>query len=132
MSWAIENTCEAGVLYPHLSGFSYLAEMPTIAIVDHPTFSHTNRKPEPVRHGSEAVACRFTRVGALSDEAGRGATPELAKRGGLGVGAGLAEADDLVAVLELAALAEEIDALEALEDVSFRGDGAGTFEAAML
>jgi homoserine dehydrogenase len=50
----------------------------------------------------------------------------------LSLGPGLAEADDFVAVLELAALAEQLYTLEALEDVAFRGDGAGAFETAML
>ena len=50
----------------------------------------------------------------------------------LGVGLGLTEADDFVAVLELTALAEHLDTLEALEDVSFRGDGAGAFETTVL
>jgi hypothetical protein len=51
---------------------------------------------------------------------------------GLRLGLGLAEADDFVAVLELAALAEELDTLKALEDVAFGGDGAGAFETAVL
>ena len=53
-------------------------------------------------------------------------------REGLRFGFGLAEADDFVAVLELAALAEELDTLKALEYVAFRRDGAGAFETAVL
>jgi len=34
--------------------------------------------------------------------------------------------------LKLAALAEQLDALEALEDIAFRGNGAGALETAVL
>ena len=50
----------------------------------------------------------------------------------LRLGPGFAEAGDFVAVLELSALAEQLDTLEALEDVAFRRDGAGAFETAVL
>ena len=45
---------------------------------------------------------------------------------------GLAQAHDLIARLELATLFEDFDALETLQDVALRGDGALAFEAAML
>jgi hypothetical protein len=45
---------------------------------------------------------------------------------------GLAQANDFVALLVLTALLEEFDALETLQDVAFRGNGALPFEAAML
>jgi hypothetical protein len=45
---------------------------------------------------------------------------------------GLAQADDFVTLLVLAALGEKFDALETLQDVALRGDGALAFEAAML
>jgi hypothetical protein len=50
----------------------------------------------------------------------------------LGVGGGLAETLNAVAFLPLAALAEKLDALEALEDVAFNDDSLGTLEAAVL
>jgi hypothetical protein len=51
----------------------------------------------------------------------------------LDVGLGLAETLDAVAVLPLAALLEESDALEALEDIAFDDDAtAGGFETGML
>jgi hypothetical protein len=45
---------------------------------------------------------------------------------------GLAQADDFVTLLVLAAGLEDFDALETLQDVALGGDGALTFEAAML
>ena len=51
---------------------------------------------------------------------------------GLRLGLGLAEANDFVAILELPALAEQLDTLEALENVAFRRNGAGAFETAVL
>jgi hypothetical protein len=50
----------------------------------------------------------------------------------LRVGFGLWQTNHALADLELAALFEQFHALEALEDVTFGGNGAGTFEAAML
>jgi hypothetical protein len=51
---------------------------------------------------------------------------------GLGVGLGLAETENFVTGLPLAPALEDFDALEALQDVAFCGDGAGTLETAML
>jgi hypothetical protein len=51
---------------------------------------------------------------------------------GLDVGLGLAQALDAVARFPLAALFEEIDALETLQDVAFDDDAAGTLETLML
>ena len=45
---------------------------------------------------------------------------------------GLAKPDDFVARLELPAFFKKLDPLEAFQDVSFRGNGADAFEAAML
>jgi hypothetical protein len=50
----------------------------------------------------------------------------------LNVRLGLREADDFLAFLELAAFLQEFDTLETLQDVPLRGDGAGSFETAML
>ena len=50
-----------------------------------------------------------------------------AHRRRLRVWLGLRKADDFRAFLELAALFQELDALETLQDVSFGGDGAGSF-----
>jgi len=46
---------------------------------------------------------------------------------GLGVGLGLAEADDFIPGFELAAFLEQFDALKALQNVAFSRDGAGSF-----
>src|SRR3954454_21595907 len=51
---------------------------------------------------------------------------------GLDVGLGLRQAEDLLAGLPLAALLEQLDPFETFQNVSFRGDGAGAFETAML
>ena len=53
-------------------------------------------------------------------------TPQLRVRLRLG------QADHPLAGLPLAALLEHFYALEALEDVAFYSDGAGSFETAML
>jgi hypothetical protein len=50
----------------------------------------------------------------------------------LDVGLGLAETEDAVAFLPLAALLEGGHALEALEDVAFDYDAFGTLEAGVL
>ena len=50
----------------------------------------------------------------------------------LGVGLGLAKTEYPVALLPLATAFENFDALETLENVPLRRDGAGTFETAML
>ena len=52
--------------------------------------------------------------------------------GNLCFGLGLGQTDHASAFLPSAALLEKFDALEALEDVTFHRNGAGTFEAAML
>jgi hypothetical protein len=57
---------------------------------------------------------------------------EFCYSSGLGVGLGLAEAEHAIAFLPLATLLEDFDALEALENIPLGGDGAGTFETAML
>jgi hypothetical protein len=48
------------------------------------------------------------------------------------VGLGLAQALDAVTGFPLAALPEQVDALEALEDVAFDDDTAGTLETFVL
>lgn len=45
---------------------------------------------------------------------------------------GFAQADDFVALFELPAFFEQFDALEALQNIAFRGDGACAFETTML
>ena len=45
---------------------------------------------------------------------------------------GLAQADHFVALLVLTAFLEDFDALETLQDVTLRGDGALAFETAVL
>ncbi|MEK0444777.1 MAG: hypothetical protein RLZZ399_98 [Verrucomicrobiota bacterium] len=50
----------------------------------------------------------------------------------LGLRHGLSQTDDPVALFELAALFEELDALEALENITFGRNSTGPFEAAML
>jgi hypothetical protein len=50
----------------------------------------------------------------------------------LNVRLGLREADDLLAFFKLAAFLQEFDALETLQDVPLRRDGAGSFKTAML
>ena len=50
----------------------------------------------------------------------------------LSVGLGLGQADDFAAVFPLAALFEQLDSLEALQDVALGDDGAGSFYAAVL
>src|SRR6266404_2501262 len=45
---------------------------------------------------------------------------------------GLRKAENFCAFLKLAALLQKLDALETLQDVPFRRDGAGSFETAML
>jgi hypothetical protein len=45
---------------------------------------------------------------------------------------GLRQSDHLAALLPLPALLQQIDPLESLQDIAFRGDGAGAFETAML
>jgi hypothetical protein len=45
---------------------------------------------------------------------------------------GLSETDHRIAFLVLPAFAEEFHALEPFQDISFRRDGAGAFETAML
>ena len=62
---------------------------------------------------------------------GSARTPRPAKKE-LCLAFGLAEAGDAVAGFPLAALFEEFDALEALEDVAFGASGAGGSETAML
>lgn len=52
--------------------------------------------------------------------------------GVLGVGLRLRQTDHPLPGLPLAALLEHFHALEAFEDVSLDGDGAGSFKAAML
>jgi hypothetical protein len=51
---------------------------------------------------------------------------------GLNVRLRLRKAEDLLAVLELAALFQKFDALETFQDVPLRRDGAGSLETAML
>jgi hypothetical protein len=51
---------------------------------------------------------------------------------GLNVRLRFRQAEDLLALLELAAFLQKFDALETLQNVSLRRDGAGAFEAAML
>mgnify|MGYP000877044701 CR=1 FL=1 len=48
------------------------------------------------------------------------------------VGLGLAQPHHAITGLPLAALAEELEALEALEDVAFDNDAGGALQAAML
>src|SRR5690242_10868437 len=50
----------------------------------------------------------------------------------LRLGLRLAQADNLVARLELPALLKQFDALETLQDVALCADGAGAFETAVL
>lgn len=50
----------------------------------------------------------------------------------LGLGLGLGKTDNALVRLPLTTLLQELHALKALEDVAFRRNGAGTFEAAML
>jgi hypothetical protein len=50
----------------------------------------------------------------------------------LGVRLRLAQAKGAIAGLELAALLEQLDALETLEDIALHGDGAASFETTML
>jgi len=52
--------------------------------------------------------------------------------GGLFLGLGLREADHALTVLELTALAKEIDTLEALQNASLGLDGAFAFKTGML
>ncbi len=51
---------------------------------------------------------------------------------GSDVGLGLAEALDAIARLPLTALLEEVDALEALEDVAFHDEAGDALEAFVL
>src|SRR5678816_1189002 len=52
--------------------------------------------------------------------------------GGLNVRLRFGKADHFLAILKLTALLQELDPLETLQYVAFRGDGAGSFETAML
>lgn len=45
----------------------------------------------------------------------------------LNVGLGFRKADDFVAILPLAALFQQFDPFEALQDIALGGDGAGSF-----
>jgi hypothetical protein len=51
---------------------------------------------------------------------------------GLDVGLGFAETENAITRFPLAALLEEIDALEALQDVALDHDAAGTLETFVL
>jgi len=51
---------------------------------------------------------------------------------GLRVWLGLTETHDFVTFAPLTAFFQNLHTLEALEDITFCGDGAGTFETAML
>jgi hypothetical protein len=52
--------------------------------------------------------------------------------GGLDVGLGLAQTLNAIAGFPLTALLEDIDALEALEDIAFNDDTGGALEAFVL
>jgi hypothetical protein len=62
----------------------------------------------------------------------RGAACRKGVAGRLDVRLGLAEAHDAVARLPLAALAEDLDAFETLEDVAFDHESVGALEAFVL
>ena len=50
----------------------------------------------------------------------------------LGVGLRFTEPHDFVSILKLAAFAEDLHTLEALENIPFRRNSAGAFETAVL
>jgi hypothetical protein len=70
--------------------------------------------------------------GATEDRRDCFAVALLAMAVGLDVGLGLAEALDAVAGLPLAALFQDVDALEALEDVAFDDEAGGALETFVL
>ena len=70
-----------------------------------------------------------------SSPATRAGLPEIFRgktRAALDVWLGLANADDALALLPLAALFENGDAFETLQDITFDDDAFGTLEAVML
>ena len=74
--------------------------------------SQERRDPRPA-----AAKKRFSRMGS---------------GGGLFLGLGFRKADDALAVLELTAFAEKVNALETLQHTALGFDGAFAFETGML
>ena len=85
---------------------------------------------QPIKNRRGQVPVGFVKVGFPRQSLGPARDHRVA--GELFVWLGLAETDHLVALLVETTLLEDFDALETLQNVALGGDGALTFEAAML
>ena len=87
------------------------------------------QKPKPPAQVEPAVGI-FLKPACAGDKAGKCAERPRERR--LRVGLRLAQAEHAIAFLPLPAFFEHLHALEAFQDIALGGDGAGTFETAML